>query len=152
MSANSSSIDDIDGRCNCFAVRKAARYLSAAYDKALAPAGLRATQFSILHKLAKNSPMTIKRLAGLMAMDRTTMATNLKPLERQGLIVTGTADDRRARKIEITAAGRQAVEQALPLWLAVQDRFEAAFGTAEATELRRMLDEVLGTGFEPWAE
>jgi hypothetical protein len=45
-------IEDIDGRCNCLAVCKAARYLRAAYDKALAPSGLRATQFTILYKLA----------------------------------------------------------------------------------------------------
>ena len=34
-------IEDVDGRCNCLAVCKAARYLRAAYDKALAPSGLR---------------------------------------------------------------------------------------------------------------
>ena len=50
-------IEDIDGRCNCLAVCKAARYLRAAYDKALAPSGLRITQFTILYKLAKHGPM-----------------------------------------------------------------------------------------------
>lgn len=37
--------------CNNLALRKAARYLGATYDKALAPVGLRATQFSILQHL-----------------------------------------------------------------------------------------------------
>jgi hypothetical protein len=82
MNAKTVPIEDIDGRCNCLAVCKAARYLRAAYDRALAPSGLRVTQFTILYKLAKHGPMTIKRLATLVAMDRTTLATNLKPLER----------------------------------------------------------------------
>jgi hypothetical protein len=41
--------------------------------------------------------MTIKRLATLIAIDRTTLATNLKPLERQGLLAIAPAEDRRAR-------------------------------------------------------
>jgi hypothetical protein len=71
--------------CNCLAARKAARYLTAVYDRTLAPTGIRITQFTILYKLARVGPMTIKRLASDMAMDRTTLAVNLKPLERDGL-------------------------------------------------------------------
>ena len=70
--------EGFDGRCNCLAVCKAARYLRAAYDRALAPSELRATQFAILSKLAKHGPMIIKGLTTPIAMDRTTLATNLK--------------------------------------------------------------------------
>jgi DNA-binding MarR family transcriptional regulator len=144
------SAASLEGRCNCFAVRKAARYLSAAYDKALAPAGLRNTQFSILQKLASIGPVTIKLLAAAIAMDRTTLATNLKPLEREGLIATTVAEDRRARNIQITARGRARFEEALPLWISVQDVFESRFGEHEAAALRQSLQFVLETGFEPW--
>ena len=142
----------LEGRCNCFAIRKAARYLSAAYDKALAPVGLRNTQFSILQKLASLGPVTIKQLAAIIAMDRTTLATNLKPLERQGLVATTVAEDRRARNIEITERGRARFEEALPLWTGMQDVFERRFGEHEAAALRNSLRGVLETGFEPWAE
>jgi DNA-binding MarR family transcriptional regulator len=60
--------------CNNLALRKAARYLGATYDKALASVGLRATQFSILQKLGAHGEMTITSLADMIAMDRTTMA------------------------------------------------------------------------------
>jgi len=143
---------NLDGRCNCFAIRKAARYLSAAYDKALAPVRLRNTQFSILQKLASLGPVTIKQLAAIIAMDRTTLATNLKPLEREGLIATAAAADRRARNIEITPRGRARFEEALPLWTGMQDVFEHRFGEGEAAALRNSLRDVLATGFEPWAE
>ncbi len=71
--------------------------MSAVYDKALAPTGLRSTQFRhFYHKLARLGTMTIKRLASAIAMDRTTLATNLKPLEREGLLITTIGEDKRA--------------------------------------------------------
>lgn len=141
------------GPCNNLALRKAARYLGATYDKALAPVGLRGTQFSILHLLSVHGEMTISGLADLIAMDRTTMATNLKPLARQGLVtIEPSAADRRARVVTLTPAGLAKVRAGMPLWQQVQDRFEERFGTAEAAALRAGLDAVLDTGFQPWAE
>ena len=39
--------------CACSTLRRAARAVTAVYDAALAPSGLRITQFSILRKLAR---------------------------------------------------------------------------------------------------
>ncbi|MFI6013241.1 MarR family winged helix-turn-helix transcriptional regulator [Streptomyces sp. NPDC051243] len=144
---------NLDPACNNLALRKAARYLGATYDKALAPVGLRATQFSILQKLSTHGETTITSLADMIAMDRTTMATNLKPLAREGLItVEPSAADRRARIVTITPEGLVRMKAALPLWQAVQDRFEESFGADAAAQLRTSLKAVLDTGFEPWAE
>ncbi|MEV5386281.1 MarR family winged helix-turn-helix transcriptional regulator [Streptomyces sp. NPDC052721] len=97
--------------------------------------------------------MTITSLAEVSAMDRTTMASNLKPLAREGLVsVETSAVDRRARVAAITSDGRDRMEAALPLWRAVQAQFEEGFGADEATRLRTSLGAVLRTGFEPWAE
>ncbi|GHJ43149.1 MarR family transcriptional regulator [Catellatospora sp. TT07R-123] len=139
--------------CNNLALRKAARYLGSTYDKALAPVGLRATQFSILQKLSEREEMTIGGLADTIAMDRTTMATNLKPLVRERLVtVEPSAADRRARIVKITPDGLARMRAGLPLWQEVQARFEGAFGAADAARLRTSLEAVLHTGFQPWAE
>ncbi|GEC03550.1 MarR family transcriptional regulator [Streptomyces spinoverrucosus] len=144
---------NLDPACNNLALRKAARYLGATYDKALAPVGLRATQFSILQRLSAHGEMTITRLADMIAMDRTTMATNLKPLTREGLItVEPSAADRRARIVTITPEGLDRMKAALPLWQDVQARFEESFGADEAARLRTALEAVLHTGFQPWSE
>ncbi|MEV5176988.1 MarR family winged helix-turn-helix transcriptional regulator [Streptomyces flaveolus] len=140
-------------QCNNLALRKAARYLGATYDKALAPVGLRATQFSILQKLAAHGETTITALADMIAMDRTTMASNLKPLAREGLVTVETSpNDRRARIAAITPDGRARMREAVPLWKDVQARFEEAFGAEDADRLRTSLAAILGTGFTPWAE
>ncbi|MGW3607094.1 MarR family winged helix-turn-helix transcriptional regulator [Micromonospora sp. NPDC005161] len=121
--------------CNCFALRKAARYLTAAYDKALAPVGLRATQLTILQKLGIHGEMTITKLAEVIVMDRTTLASNVKPLARDGLVtVEPSATDRRARIVAITPDGLSRLEAALPLWQAAQARFENTVSLLVARE------------------
>ncbi|MGW2030662.1 MULTISPECIES: MarR family winged helix-turn-helix transcriptional regulator [Streptomyces] len=139
--------------CNNLALRKAARYLGATYDKALAPTGLRATQFSILQKLSTQEKVTITSLAEMIAMDRTTLATNLKPLAREGLVtVEPSPTDRRARVVTLTEDGLARMKAALPYWRTVQSRFEESYGQGEAARLRAALGGVLDTGFQPWAE
>ena len=41
--------------CNCTAMRKASRRVSQMYDAALAPAGLKATQFAILSEIDRRA-------------------------------------------------------------------------------------------------
>lgn len=139
--------------CNNLALRKASRYLGATYDKALASVGLRATQFSILQQLSIHEEMTITRLADVIAMDRTTMASNLKPLAREGLVtVEPSTTDRRARIVALTPDGLARMKAALPKWEGVQAEFEEKFGAEEAARMRASLEAVLDTGFDPWAE
>jgi DNA-binding MarR family transcriptional regulator len=152
MATHQKQLNDIDGLCNCLATRQASRYLTAVYDQALSPVELRITQFSILHKLMKNGPMIIGELASKIMMDRTTLSSNLKPLERDGLIDIAPAEDRRAKQAVITKAGLARYRKALPLWSEVQAKFEGAYGEKPAAEMRNALRAVLGTGFQPWAE
>jgi DNA-binding MarR family transcriptional regulator len=152
MAAHKKRLDDIDGLCNCLAARQASRYLTAVYDQALSPVELRITQFSILYKLVKNGPLVIGELAGKMAMDRTTLSSNLKPLERNGLIDVVPGEDRRVKQAMITEAGLARYRLALPLWSEVQKKFEGAYGEKPASELRNALRTVLNSGFQPWAE
>jgi len=144
---------NLDGVCNCLSVRKAARYLTAIYDKALAPAGVRITQFAILHKVTRIGPLSVKRLAAELAMDRTTVAANLKPLEREGLVHQVVDEkDRRARLIHITEAGRHKLEQCLPLWAIAQTRFEEVYGSDRSRTMRDAMAHVLSKGFDAWVE
>ena len=84
--------------CTHAHLRKAMRTVSQAYDEALKPSGLRATQFTLLSVLAKSGPMPLTRLADIIVVDRTTLTRNLRPLERDGLVASkvtpGSADQR----------------------------------------------------------
>ena len=133
--------------CNCLALQQASRHLTQFYNQTLAATGLRVTQYSILAKVAKMGAPTINELAGVIAMDRTTMGQNLRPLEKQGLISITVGKDRRSRKVVLTPTGERSFSQASSLWRQAQDRFETEFGAGKAEALRAMLHEVAATGF-----
>ncbi|TKD00552.1 MarR family winged helix-turn-helix transcriptional regulator [Polyangium fumosum] len=126
--------------CNCLAVRQAARQITQLYDEELAGTGLRATQYAVLSRLSRIAPATVQDLAEALVMDRTTLAHNLKPLEREGLVVMGVAaHDRRVRELRLTPAGTAKLQEARVAWARAQARFEHAFGAEDAAELRRQL-------------
>jgi DNA-binding MarR family transcriptional regulator len=134
--------------CNCFAVRSAARHVTQLYDQFLAPAGLRATQFSILAKLKRRGPLTMQILAKEMVMDRSTLARNIQPLERDGLIaLSPSADDRRAKEVSLTRAGETRLAAGFKAWTKAQARFETGFGVKRSAELRGLLHDVVANEF-----
>jgi DNA-binding MarR family transcriptional regulator len=103
--------------CTCLAVRQAARHVTQLYDRHLAAAGLRTTQFSILAKLRRRGPMTINTLADDMVMDRTTLGRNIVPLEREGLLsITPGRKDRRSKELRLTDAGAERLRAAHEGW------------------------------------
>lgn len=142
MSAIDKNTDATQTVCNCQALRQAARRLTQFYDHALAPAGLRVTQYPILAWLAASGPMTLKALAEKMVMDRATLGHNVRPLEARGLIVLTVGADRRSRVVELTADGRSVLQDARGLWRDAQRSFERSFGPQEAAELRAALGRV----------
>lgn len=129
--------------CTCFAVRRAARQITQAYDRCLAPTGLRTTQFSLLNRLAHAGPRSILKLAQDMGMDRTTLGRNLRPLERDGLVSIGVDPaDRRGRALQLTPLGAERLGQAREYWRGAQARFVETFGPEQTEALHAALDAV----------
>jgi DNA-binding MarR family transcriptional regulator len=114
--------------CVCASIRRADRAVTQFYDDALAPSGLRITQFTLLGTIWEAGPVTMNQLAGLMSMDRTTLTRNLEPLTRQGFVRSEEGEDRRVRLIMLTAEGKAALSQALPLWQQAQARIVQGLG------------------------
>ena len=103
--------------CLCLHVQRAARALARYFDDALRPVGLTQGQFSLLMSLNRPLPASMGKVANLLAMDRTTLTANLKPLERRGLIdIRPDPADKRSRQLLLTEAGRALLVQATPIW------------------------------------
>ena len=114
--------------CTCANLRKATRVVTQAYNDALRPVGLRATQFTVLAKLARKGKAPLSQLAEALVMDRTTLTRNLKPLERRELIRIEHEDDLRVRYVSLTDAGKAVFEEALPQWQKVQMQIHSKLG------------------------
>jgi DNA-binding MarR family transcriptional regulator len=115
--------------CLCMHVRRAARAIARRYDEALRPVGLTNGQFSLLMSLNRPGAASMTDIADLLAMDRTTLTANLKPLERRGLVEVSVApNDKRSRRLTLTEAGRDVLRQATPIWRKAQAENEALLG------------------------
>jgi DNA-binding MarR family transcriptional regulator len=128
--------------CTCAMLRRTARRVTRMYDKALRPAGLRLTQYSVLANVARDGGLSISELAQRLEMERTTLTRNLRPLVREGWVIVARGSDRRQRSVGLTQAGRKVYEEAYPLWEAAEKRLRSELGD-EADALRGLLDATL---------
>ena len=123
--------------CLCLAAQRAARALARRFDLALKPAGLTSGQFSLLMSLNRPEPPSIGAVGALLALDRTTLTANLKPLEAKGLLKTEVdPGDRRGRLLSLTDAGRAALAAALPIWIATHAAIDQTLTDVDPTRLR----------------
>ena len=130
-------------QCLCLHVQRAARALARRFDDALRPVGVTQGQFSLLTALNRAEPPTIGAVANLLALDRTTLTANLKPLERRGLVkVIVDPDDRRSRRLILTAAGLASLAAAAPVWKREHARVERLMHAAGADIMRAGLRQL----------
>ncbi len=127
--------------CLCLHTQRAARNLARIFDDALRPLNLTNGQFSLLMSLNRPEPATMKGVAALLAMDRTTLTAALKPLERRGLVkISQDPADKRSRLLTLTAPGRRLLVEAFPIWQQTHDAVEQRLSSQRAHLLRGMLN------------
>jgi len=133
--------------CLCLHLQQAVRAVARRFDATLRPFGLTSGQFSLLMSLNRPQPPTIGSVAALLAMDRTTLTANLKPLERRGLLtVTTDSGDRRNRRLALTADGHTLLAAALPVWARTHAEIEAQLPCAAPDRLRGELRALSALG------
>jgi DNA-binding MarR family transcriptional regulator len=128
--------------CVGFNTRRATRLITQYYDKALAPAGLRSTQYSLLNALSMLGETSMQDISTIMAMDRTTLTRNLSPLVKKGLVKVSVGSDRRSRPITVTAKGKSTLEKALPYWQEAQSHILDAVGADQWDTMMRGLHQI----------
>jgi DNA-binding MarR family transcriptional regulator len=123
--------------CLCLHLQQAARAVARRFDAAFRPLDLTSGQFSLLMALNRPEPANIGRVAAVLAMDRTTVTANLKPLVRRGLVESiADAADRRSRRLALTPAGRALLATAVPVWEATHAAVERQLGRSDPEALR----------------
>jgi DNA-binding MarR family transcriptional regulator len=129
--------------CACSRLRRASRAVTQLYDDALAPAGLRVTQLSVLRTLQRLGALTIGKLAASTLLDRTALSRNLDPLIERGLVAVAAGRDARTREVSLTRQGTAAIAAAAPHWERAQqdvarrighDRLDQLFGVLRDIE------------------
>ena len=87
--------------------------------------------------LNRPKPPGIGSVAALLAMDRTTLTANLKPLERRGFVTVSVDEkDRRNRLMTLTPAGRTLLASAVPVWEQTNLEIERLITSSDPDTLR----------------
>ena len=135
-----SATHEVRDACLCLHVQRAARALGRRFDETLRPLDLTHGQFSLLISLNRPEPPTLGSVATLLAMDRTTLTANLKPLERRRLLkVAVDKQDKRSRRLIITKTGRALLNQAFPVWQRTHAEIDRLVAGSGSSELRNTL-------------
>lgn len=134
--------------CTGSAVRRAARQLGQLYDDVLEPAGLKATQFSLISQIEHSGSPPLKALSEALVMDLSALGHTLKPLIRDGLVeLVPDERDKRVKRARLTPVGRAKHAEMMELWREAQDRFDRVFGEDRSAELRRALAAISSPDF-----
>lgn len=127
----------VKDHCLCLAAQRAARALARRFDEAFRPLGITSGQYSLLMSLNRPEPPPIGPVANLLAMDRTTLTANLKPLERKGLVETlVNPKDKRSRLLKLTEEGRTLLAKAAEIWFAEHGLIDEELGGDTGQSLR----------------
>lgn len=144
---------DIAARCAGFSLRRASRAITQHFDHALASAGLRTTQFTLLAALALAGPVSTNEIAEALVIDRTTLTRNMRLLRDAGLVETQPGRSGREQRLLLTPAGRETLAQAIPLWRAAQGAIEEGYGREHwpgmVADLNRLVLGTLALGGPP---
>jgi DNA-binding MarR family transcriptional regulator len=137
--------------CLCHNARMASRVITRAYDEALRPMGLRATQVAVLAAVGARGALSIKSLADSLEMERTTLTRNLRPLEEQGHVAIAPEGRHRSRVLTLTKSGQAALLKALPLWQAAQQSAMQQLGDQRWPAVQKAFADLINKVHRPSA-
>jgi len=138
MNHGNDVIDQIASECLLVRVRKLNRVLTGIYDAELRPFGLKASQLSLLVLVTKAGPIRRIEIGKILHLDPSTLTRNLKIMLTNGWIQEiADGEDGRGFPVQITAQGRDLVNQIGPSWRKAQTRTEKFLG-GDGTTLLRM--------------
>ena len=138
--------------CLCIELRTAAQQLTSLYDRALEASGITITQFSLLHKIQVLETPTVKALAEVTGLDRSTLGRNLRVLVKQGLITMAPGDDARTRMIRVSRKGKGAFQRAVNPWLETQTTLTEQLGEQGREQLTSLLQMLTASADKQTAE
>ena len=132
-------IKGVEGVCVGGCVRKLNRMVTAIYDGALAGAGVKTSQFSVLVAVANRGKARPAELTELLQMDESTLSRNVERMCARGWLRLERNEDRRSHLIEVTDKGQALIRKCLPSWRQAQAEVSKRLGAGTVAELRSAL-------------
>lgn len=123
-------------------MRKMSRVLGKLYTAELRDSELQGNQFTTLSAISGFGEATIGELSEFLLMDQTTVTRSINLLKKDEFVEVVPGDDRRVRLVRLTEKGREAVENAYPLWQKAQEQVWEALGPDKITLFFDLVDQI----------
>src|SRR3954465_8812752 len=118
----------IAGECLAVRVRTLNRAVTALYDEALRPHGLRAGQLNLLVAVARAGTSRPADLCRILRMDKSTLSRDVEVMRRNGWLEVDGSADARARPLKLSASGQSLLDAVVPAWRRAQEKAGALLG------------------------
>ena len=116
--------------CLGYRVRALSRRITAVYDEAFRPLGIKGSQMNVLTVIAASGDKSrASQLAERIALEPSSMSRIIEVMRRNGWVDTQfDPDDERARIVSLTPAGIALYAEAMPLWKEAQAEVRRIMG------------------------
>ncbi|WP_420392035.1 MarR family winged helix-turn-helix transcriptional regulator [Acuticoccus sp.] len=128
--------------CTCLRLRRIARQVTNLYDGALAQNGVSIVTYAVLSALSREEPLTLSALAERVGTDRTTLSRTVERMRLVELVAAAPGDDRRERRLSLTAHGRDTAAAARRSWRETEAELVTRYGAERLAKLHALLAEL----------
>jgi len=108
--------------CIANKVRLLNRAVTAIYDEALRPHGLKISQMSVLVTVATLGSASPGAVGRSLHMEKSTLSRNVDRMRARGWLEVAAAADGRTTELTVTARGRRLLRDVHPAWMRAQQR------------------------------
>jgi DNA-binding MarR family transcriptional regulator len=146
--ATTDDIDRVTRECIAVRVRLINRVVTALYDEALRPHGLRVSQMNVLVAVARLGGAAPAEVCRLLHIDKSTLSRDVELMKGQGWLASDPPSGGRNQTLRITPLGLELLGRAQPSWEKAQDEAKSLIGDDGVGALHRVAAR-LGFGKPP---
>jgi DNA-binding MarR family transcriptional regulator len=140
--AMSRMLDQVASDCVAVRVRTINRVVSALYDEALRPHGLRVSQANLLVAIARMGSARPVDICRGLRLEKSTLSRDVDVMKRQGWLESEPPTGGRNQRLSVTPTGVKLLNEILPAWARAQKEVCSLLGEANIDALRRIADTI----------
>lgn len=106
--------------CIANKVRVLNRSVTAIYDEALRPHGLKVSQMNVLVAVAAMGGARPSDVGRVLSLEKSTLSRNVERMAERGWLAVGEGPDGRSQILGVTPAGRAVLKAIYPAWRRAQ--------------------------------
>src|SRR5262249_20755040 len=130
--------DQMAGECIAVRVRLINRVITALYDEAFRPFGLRVSQANILAAIARLGEPRPAEVSRILRIEKSTLSRDVDLMKRNGWVETDPPTGGRNQTVRLTPAGTKLLGRIRPSWEKAQAQAKVLLGEDGEAALRQM--------------